>query len=63
MPRRRWRPRTGWTSTCAFNAARNLGGSDYGSAERLFNISSSADGNYADGNYVQLPGTVTVHGS
>ena len=47
----------------AIALARNLGGSDYGSAERLFNISSSADGNYADGNYVQLPGTVTVHGS
>ena len=47
----------------AIALARNMGGSDYGSAERLFNISSSADGNYADGNYVQLPGTVTVHGS
>ncbi|MEN1958642.1 LysM peptidoglycan-binding domain-containing protein [Luteimonas changyuni] len=44
----------------AMGLARNLGGTEYGSAERLFNISSSADGHYADGNYVQLPGTVTV---
>ncbi|MGY0610949.1 MULTISPECIES: LysM peptidoglycan-binding domain-containing protein [unclassified Luteimonas] len=44
----------------ALGLARNLGGTEYGSAERLFTISSSADGNYADGNYVQLPGTVTV---
>ncbi|MBJ6978617.1 LysM domain-containing protein [Luteimonas sp. MC1895] len=47
----------------AIGMARNLGGSDYGSAERLFTISGGADGNFGDGNYVQLPGTVTVHDS
>ena len=47
----------------AIGLARNLGGSDYGSAERLFTISGGADGNFGDGNYVQLPGTVTVQGS
>lgn len=47
----------------ALGLARNLGGSDYGSAERLFRISSAADGNYADGNFVQLPGTLSVKDS
>lgn len=44
----------------AIGLARNLGGSDYGSAERLFNISAAADGDLRNG-YVKLPGTVTVH--
>lgn len=47
----------------ALGLARNLGGSDYGSAERLFKISGAADGDYGDNNYVKLPGTVTVQDS
>ena len=46
----------------AIGLARNLGGSDYGSAERLFTISGSADGNFGDNSFVQLPGTVSVQG-
>ena len=43
----------------AIALARNLGGSDYGTAERLFNISSGADGDLRTG-YAMLPGTLTV---
>jgi len=43
----------------ALGMGRNLGGSDYGSAERLFNISSAADGDLRKG-YVALPGTISV---
>lgn len=46
----------------ALGLARNLGGSDYGTASRLFNISSGADGQIADNGYVQLPGQVSVTG-
>lgn len=45
----------------AMGLGRNLGGSDYGSAERLFTISSGADGDLRNG-YVNLPGTVTLQG-
>ena len=45
----------------ALGLGRNLGGSDYGSAERLFTISSGADGDQRNG-YVKLPGTVTTQG-
>lgn len=43
----------------ALGLARNIGGSDYGSAARLFNISNLADGDMQNG-FVKLPGTVTV---
>lgn len=45
----------------ALGLGRNLGGSDYGSAERLFTIASDADGDQRNG-YVKLPGTVTTQG-
>lgn len=45
----------------ALGLGRNLGGSDYGSAERLFTIASDADGDQRSG-YVKLPGTVTTQG-
>lgn len=44
----------------ALGMARNLGGSDYGTAERLFRISEGADGQSFDDNAVALPGTVTI---
>ena len=44
----------------ALGLARNIGGSDYGSAERLFTISSGADGDQRNG-FVDLPGTLTVN--
>lgn len=44
----------------ALGLARNIGGSDYGSAERLFEISSGADGDLSGSGFVDLPGTVTV---
>lgn len=43
----------------ALALGRNLGGSDYGSAERLFKISDAADGRLGGG-YVALPGSVSV---
>jgi len=43
----------------ALGLGRNLGGSDYGSAQRLFNISSAADGDLRKG-YVALPGTIST---
>ena len=43
----------------AIALARNLGGTDYGTAERMFRISDAADGEY-DGNYTAIPATVTV---
>lgn len=45
----------------ALGLGRNLGGSDYGSAERLFTIATGADGDIRNG-VVQLPGTVTAQG-
>ena len=44
----------------AIGMARNLGGSDFGSAQRLFEISSGADGDIAGNDFVKLPGTVSV---
>lgn len=44
----------------ALGMARNLGGTDYGTAERLFRISEGADGQSFDDNAVGLPGTVTI---
>ncbi|WP_222566044.1 LysM peptidoglycan-binding domain-containing protein [Novilysobacter antarcticus] len=44
----------------AIALARNLGGSDYQSAERLFSISQAADGDRGDRSGVALPGTMTV---
>lgn len=43
----------------ALGLARNIGGSDYGSAERLFEIATGADGNMVEG-MVALPGSVSV---
>jgi hypothetical protein len=40
--------------------ARNLGGDNYGFAERLFQISSGADGNVANDDYARIDATVTV---
>lgn len=50
------------TQDFALALARNLGGSDYGSAERLFHIAQGGDGNMADRDMVALPGQVTVTG-
>ncbi|QOW22133.1 LysM peptidoglycan-binding domain-containing protein [Novilysobacter avium] len=44
----------------AIALARNLGGDDYQSAYRLFNISDAADGSIGDRKGVALPGTLTV---
>ncbi len=44
----------------ALGMARNLGATDYGTAERLFRISEGADGQSFDDNAVALPGTVTI---
>ena len=40
--------------------ARNLGGDDYGFAERLFQISSAADGDLADNQFARIDASVTV---
>lgn len=40
--------------------ARNLGGDSYGFAERLFEISSGADGDIANGAYARIDASVTV---
>ncbi|MDP1827750.1 MAG: hypothetical protein Q8L48_31040 [Archangium sp.] len=43
----------------ALALGRNLNGGDYAQAERMFNISDAADGQY-DGEYTKLPGTFVV---
>lgn len=43
----------------AIALARNLGGTDYGTAERMFRISDAADGEYGGG-FTAIPATVTV---
>ena len=43
----------------AVSLARNLGGTDYEQAERMFTISDGADGQF-DGNYSRIDATVTV---
>jgi hypothetical protein len=40
--------------------ARNLGGDNYGFAERLFQISSAADGDLADNQFARIDASVTV---
>lgn len=50
------------TNDFALGLCRNLGGDDYGSAERLFHIAQGGDGNIADNHMVTLPGKVTVTG-
>lgn len=40
--------------------ARNLGGDNYGFADRLFQIASGADGNVANDSYERIDATVTV---
>ncbi len=47
------------TEDFALALGRNLGGSDYGQAERMFTIADAADGQY-DGDYVRIPATVVV---
>lgn len=44
----------------ALSMARNMGNTDYGTAELLFNISQRADGSIGDGSGIALPGTVTI---
>lgn len=48
------------TRDFALGLARNLGGSDYGTAQRLFTISQGADGQIANEGAVALPGTLTI---
>lgn len=50
------------TQDFAVALARNLGGNDYGAAERLFHISQAGDGNIADRDMVALPGKISVTG-
>lgn len=47
------------TEDFALALGRNLGGSDYGQAERMFTIADAADGEYG-GDYVRIPATVVV---
>jgi hypothetical protein len=44
----------------AVSLARNLGGTEYGSAERMFRISDAADGEFG-GRFTAIPATVTVN--
>lgn len=44
----------------AIALARNLGGTDYGTAERMFRISDAADGEFGGGS-TAIPATVTVN--
>jgi hypothetical protein len=44
----------------AIALARNLGGTEYGSAERMFRISDAADGEFG-GRFTAIPATVTVN--
>ncbi|MDX2012211.1 MAG: hypothetical protein SFW67_18595 [Myxococcaceae bacterium] len=44
----------------AIALARNLGGTDYGTAERMFGISNAADGKYDD-DFTAIPATITVN--
>lgn len=50
------------TQDFAVALARNIGGDDYGSAQRLFHIAQGGDGRIADGRMVALPGTVSATG-
>lgn len=45
----------------AISLARNLGGTDYEQAERMFRISDMADGEVANGSYAIIDATVTVN--
>lgn len=45
----------------AISLARNLGGTDYEQAERMFTVSDGADGEFGDDNYSRIDATVTVN--
>ncbi len=45
----------------AISLARNLGGTDWEQAERLFTVSDGADGDFGDRQYSPIDATVTVH--